>query len=185
MAAMREAKVPKRYRLRVQERLSVLEYATTHGNKGAARRFGFDRKTIRKWRALWKAQGISGLIPRYPTRRARPVAEKIRELVEHARLDFGYGTTRTQLWLWRVHRVCVSQSTIQRVVRELRLPKLRPVRKRRPRQLRLFEREHPGDCVQVDVKFVRVSGRRMFQYTAIDDCTRYRVLRLHHGSTTA
>jgi transposase InsO family protein len=179
MAAMREAKVPKRYRLRVQERLSVLEYATTHGNKGAARRFGFDRKTIRKWRALWRAQGISGLIPRYPTRRARPVAEKIRELVEHARLDFGYGTTRTQLWLWRVHRVCVSQSTIQRVVRELRLPKLRPVRKRRPRQLRLFEREHPGDCVQVDVKFVRVSGRRMFQYTAIDDCTRYRVLRLH------
>jgi transposase len=91
MAAMREARVPKRYRLRVQERLSVLEYATTHGNKGAARRFGFDRKTIRKWRALWKAQGISGLIPRYPTRRARPVAEKIRELVERARLDFGYG----------------------------------------------------------------------------------------------
>jgi hypothetical protein len=35
--------------------------------QGATRRFGFDRKTIRKWRALWKAQGIPGLIA---TRRA-------------------------------------------------------------------------------------------------------------------
>jgi transposase InsO family protein len=179
LAVMREARVPKGYRLRVQERLAVLEYAMVHGNKGAARRFGFDRKTVRRWRQRSKAQGIAGLIPRYPKRRARPVAEKVYDLGRHARLDFGYGTTRTQLWLWRVHRLRISQSTIQRVVRDLQLPKIRPVRKRRPRQLRLFEREHPGDCVQVDVKFVRVGGRRLFQYTAIDDCTRYRVLRLY------
>lgn len=38
--------------------------------------------------------------------------------------------------------------------------------RRRPRQLRLFEKDNPGDSVQVDV-------------TAIDDCTRYRVLRLY------
>lgn len=179
LVVMKEAKVPKRYRLRVRERLVVLEYASLHGNKGAARRFGFDRKTIRRWRQRWKGEGVRGLIPRYPKRRVRPVAQKICDLVRHARLDFGYGTTRTQLWLWRVHRMRVSQSTIQRLVRDLQLPKLRPVRKRRPRQLRLFEREHPGDCVQVDVKFVRVHGRRLFQYTAIDDCSRYRVLRLY------
>jgi transposase InsO family protein len=33
--------------------------------------------------------------------------------------------------------------------------------------------------VQVDVKVVKVAGRKTFQYTAIDDCTRYRVLRLY------
>jgi len=127
-----------------RERLAVLEYANLHGNKGAARRFGFDRKTVRHWRQRWQAQGIRGLIPRYPKRRARPVGEKICDLVRHARLDFGYGTTRTQLWLWRVHRLRVLQSTIQRLVRDLALPKIRPVRKRRPRQLRLFECDHPG-----------------------------------------
>jgi transposase InsO family protein len=29
------------------------------------------------------------------------------------------------------------------------------------------------------VKFVKVGGQRLFQYTALDDCTRYRVLRLY------
>jgi hypothetical protein len=33
--------------------------------------------------------------------------------------------------------------------------------------------------VQVDVKFVRVNRQRCFQYTALDDCTRFRVLRLY------
>jgi len=31
----------------------------------------------------------------------------------------------------------------------------------------------------VDVKVVKVAGRKVFQYTAIDDCTRFRVLRLY------
>jgi transposase InsO family protein len=81
--------------------------------------------------------------------------------------------------LWRVHRQRIAQSTIQRVVRTLKLPPVRPFRKRRPKQLKLFERARPGDCVQVDVKFVRIRHRRCFQYTAIDDCSRYRVLRLY------
>jgi transposase InsO family protein len=37
----------------------------------------------------------------------------------------------------------------------------------------------PGESVQVDVKFVRVGGTRAYQYTALDDCTRFRVLRLY------
>jgi transposase InsO family protein len=175
---MRAAKVPKSYRLRVRERLVVLEYARTHSVRAAARRFGLDRKTVRAWRNRWGADGVRGLVPRYPKTRARKIPDKVLELITHARVDLGYGSTRTQLWLWRVQRLRVAQSTIQRVVRALKLPPVRPVRKRRPKQLKLFERERPGDCVQVDVKFVRVGSRRFFQYTAIDDCSRYRVLRL-------
>jgi hypothetical protein len=33
--------------------------------------------------------------------------------------------------------------------------------------------------VQVDVREVKVPGQKCFQYTALDDCTRYRVLRLY------
>ena len=45
--------------------------------------------------------------------------------------------------------------------------------------MRLFSKDQPGDSVQVDVKFVRVNRQRYFQYTALDDCTRFRVLRLY------
>jgi transposase-like protein len=53
--------------------------------------------------------------------------------------------------------------------------------------MKLFEKEHPGDSVQVDVKVVKLAKEKVFQYTALDDCTRIRVLRLyprlnHHAS---
>jgi transposase len=155
LKAMRGAGVPKEYRLRVQQRVVVIEFALRRGVRPAGRRFGFTSRTVRRWKQRWRAAGIRGLIPRYPARRKRRIAEPLIELIRHARVDFGYGSTRTQLWLWRVHRLRVSQTTIQRVVRDLGLPKVKPVRKRRPRQFKLFERERPGDCVQVDVKFVR------------------------------
>ena len=46
-------------------------------------------------------------------------------------------------------------------------------------RLKLFEKERPGDSVQVDAKVVKRGGAKWFQYTAIDDCTRLRVLRLY------
>jgi transposase InsO family protein len=69
--------------------------------------------------------------------------------------------------------------TIQRVFRDIGLPRLRRTRKRLPRQMKLFEKAEPGESVQVDVKFVKIAGRWAFQYTALDDCTRFRVLRLY------
>jgi len=177
--ALKAADIPKKYRGKVKERLSVLEYAAENGIRCAARRFGLSRNTIRTWRRRMKAEGLVGLVPRYPARRPRKIDPAIVELVIAARTRFGYGSTRTQMWLWRVNRMRVSQTTIQAIVRDHGLPKLRAAKKRRPRQLRLFERDNPGEVVQVDVKHVRVGGRMRFQYTAIDDCTRYRVLRLY------
>jgi transposase InsO family protein len=73
----------------------------------------------------------------------------------------------------------VATETIQRVFRDIGVPHLVKTRRRRPKQLKLFEKEHPGDSVQVDVKVVARSRCKWFQYTAIDDCTRMRVLRLY------
>ncbi len=69
LAVMREAAGPRRYRLRVQEWLLVLEYATGNGVRPASRRFGCTSRTIRRWRARWRVDSVRGLIPRYPTRR--------------------------------------------------------------------------------------------------------------------
>lgn len=95
---------------------------------------------------------------------------------DRARGEHRYGASRTRVWLQRVHGVSVNARTIQRVFRDLGFPRLTRTPKRRARQLRLFEKDQPGDSIQVDVK---VAGRKVFQCTALDDCTRLRVLRLY------
>src|SRR5438034_10047682 len=88
--------------------------------------------------APW-GEGSAGIVDEVGPRRT--------DLIRHARLDFSYGSTRTQLWLRRVHRLRVSQTTIQRVVRELGLPQVKPARTRRPRQLKRLHLAGSGDCV--------------------------------------
>ena len=179
MIRLSDVKVRMQYRWRVRQRLMVLHFARLHGPTAAARRFGVSVRTIRRWRVRWRQGGLEGLVPRYPRRRGRRVTPRVVELVGQARRELAYGASRTQLWLRRVHDVRVAMGTIQRIFRDLGIPYLRRTRKRVPRQLKLFEKAEPGESVQVDVKFVRITGRWAFQYTALDDCTRLRVLRLY------
>jgi len=90
-------------------------------------------------------------------------------------------TGRTRISLRRVHQKNVPMATIARTFVRLGLPYLPRGRKRtpRPRQFQLFEQPNPGDSVQMDVKVVKLAGRKAYQDTAIDDCTRFRVLRLY------
>ena len=146
----------------------MLEYAATHGIRPAAARFGLDRKTVRAWRRRLHEAGDAGLVPRYPKRRRRRISDQVVELIAHARREFGWGACRTRLWLLPVHRVKVAPGTISRICDDLGLPRpQQPKRRRRARQLKLFEKATPGESVQVDVKFVKVGGTRAYQYTAL------------------
>ena len=119
------------------------------------------------------------MAPRYAARRRRRIGENVVPLITQARLEHKFGANRTQIWLARVHQVRVATQTIQRVFCDIGVPHLVKTRRRHPKQLTLFEKERPGDSVQVDVKVVARDRSRWFQYTAIDDCTRVRVLRLY------
>jgi transposase InsO family protein len=189
MIKLSEVKVRPQYRTWVRHRLIVLEYAWAHGPAAAGRHYRISARTIRRWRRRWRSSGVEGLVPSYPRHRPRQVPPTAIELVRHARQELGYGAARTRLWLQRVHGIRLAMGTIQRVFRDLGMPRLRRTRKREPRQMKLFEKAEPGESVQVDVKYVRIAGRWAFQYTALDDCTRFRVLRLyrrlHHGSSLA
>jgi transposase InsO family protein len=179
--------IPTRYRLRVKQRLAVVAYAKEYGIKPASRQFGLNRVTVRQWWRNWQRAGIQGLVPQYPARRQRRISEHVVALITQARLEHKFGANRAQIWLARVHQVRVATETIQRVFRDIGVPHLVKTRRRRPKQLKLFEKERPGDSVQVDVKVIVRARRKWFQYTAIDDCTRVRILRLyrrqnHHSS---
>jgi transposase InsO family protein len=56
--------------------------------------------------------------------------------------------------------------------------------KRHDRTWKRYQRQLPGHQIQIDVKFVDTlqgsgRGKKFYQFTAIDDCTRLRVLRLY------
>jgi transposase-like protein len=55
--------------------------------------------------------------------------------------------------------------------------------KRKETGWKRYEEARPGHHVQIDVKFLEplpgVGRRKYYQYTAIDDCTRLRVLRVY------
>jgi transposase InsO family protein len=181
--------IEKHLRWRVKQRLAVLEYAAGHGQRAAADYFGLCTKTVRRWQQRYRQGGIVGLAPRYAKRRRSRLTPEVLELIRHARTAERFGCSRTRVWLQRVHQVSIAASTIQLAFQKLGLPRLTRTPKRRARQLKLFAKEAPGDSVQIDVKFVKVRGRQYYQYTAIDDCTRYRVLRLyrqlHAGASLA
>ena len=172
-------KIAKRYHHTVKSRLAIVQYATEYGIKGAARRCGLDRKTVRVWRRRWQATGLAGLVPRDPPIPPRRMANSTVALIEEARRDLHFGAVRTRIWLERVHRIRLAAATIRRICHRLGYPPLSRKPQRRPRPRTRFSREQPGDCVQRDVKEVKVAGTKCFQYTAIDDCTRYRILRLY------
>ncbi len=48
----------------------------------------------------------------------------------------------------------------------------------RPGPARRRELRIPGQSVQVDVKLVKLSSGRLYRFTAIDEATRYRVLKI-------
>src|SRR5712691_6170851 len=179
MIKLSDVKVRPQYRTWVRHRLVVLEYAWAHGPAAAGRHYRISARTIRRWRKRWRATGVEGLVPAYPRHRPRRVPPPALELIRHTRQELGYGAARTRLWLQRVPGIRLAMGTIQRIFRDLGLPRLQRTRKREPRQMRLFEKAEPGESIQVDVKYVQIAGRWAFQYTALDDCTRFRVLRLY------
>ncbi len=184
---LRTLHIAPRHHHLINSRLAILRYADEYGFKGAARRFGLDRKTVRTWHRRWVASGPAGLVPRHPRTRRRRISEEAVRLIEQARRDLHCGAMRTWFWLDRVHRIRVAAATIRRICRDLGYPPIRRTGPRRPRQPILFSKAHPGECVQIDVKEVNIAGQKCFQYTALDDCTRYRVLRLYprkyHGTS--
>jgi transposase InsO family protein len=184
---MKKSEIPARYRWRVKHRQIVMAYAETHSLRATAKHFGLHRKTVRRWHAAWRAGGVAGLIPRYANQRPRRISPEVVAWITEARRDQHFGAAGTRVWLLRVHGVAVNTTTIRHSARSGCPTSPSPTR-RRLKQLRLFEKEQPGDSVQVDVTAIRLKRERVFQYTAIDDCTRFRVLRLYprlnqHSST--
>ena len=80
--------------------------------------------------------------------------------------------------------VSVAASSVHRILGKHGMSRLPANQKYRPHTTRWkrYEKPQPGHRLQMDVKFLeRIPGthRRLYQFTAIDDCTRIRVLKVY------
>lgn len=90
------------------------------------------------------------------------------------------GARRIQNELLRHHQLKFSLATIHKILTRNNAGPLK--RLRRKKKFKRYQRRIPGDRVQMDTMKIAPG---MYQYTAIDDCTRFRVLGLYKRRTAA
>ena len=174
-------------------RQRYLEYYQKHGNATeTAIRYKISRKTLYKWLkrydGTWQSLVEQSRRPHSTPRAHTP--EEIRQIRRLAKkhhwedLILAYQEMREKYGYKR------SYGGFKRIVARLKAAKAN--NKRKGRKNKPYQRaEYPGQKVQVDVKFVPseciVDGRKYYQFTAVDECTRwtYREMYDEHSTYSA
>ena len=149
-------------------------YTETQDSGLTCRRCGISRPTLRKWLKRYQESGVEGLRSRSRKPKnspARKVTDDVVALISSMRTEQNIGNRRIQSELLRRHNIALSRASIHKVLTHLSVMPLR--RPKREKRYRRYEKAIPGERVQMDVCKIKTGW---YQYTAVDDCTRYRVL---------
>jgi len=154
------------------------------GNAGiVCRRCGISRPTLRKWVRRYEEAGLDGLKSKSKRPKSSPskkVSNQHEQWILELRKKRKLGARRIQNELKRLHECSLSLATIHKVLIRNNVKPLK--RNRRKTKIKRYQRPTPGDRVQLDTCKIAPG---LYQYTAIDDCTRYRVLGLYKRRTAA
>ena len=159
------------------------------------RHFGIARQPFYGWKKNYEKLGNEGLVNHQPcpeNPRLR-VAPEVAEKIVYLRTTYHLGPVRMGWFMQRYHpQLKGSKSGAYRVLRRRGLKRLPRKANFRTLQTQRYEKQVPGHPIQVDVQFLMLKNPagqpiRCFQYTAIDDATRIRALRIYdrHNQVTA
>jgi transposase InsO family protein len=188
----------------VRRRLAVLRHVEEETGNVAmtCRYFGISRQLYYRWLRRYEAEGLVGLRARSrrPHHSPNATSTEIVGKIIHLRQNYHFGPAKIQMYLKRYHDVEISTSGVWRILKRLDMNRLPASQryKRHDRRWKRYEKQLPGHRVQIDVKFIEplpaaparpgttstnpaTPGRRRkyYQFTAIDDCTRLRVLKIY------
>lgn len=157
-------------------------YEKNHNAGVVCRRCGISRPTLRKRWRRYQQHGLEGLKSQSKKPRTSPntkIGNQKTTLILELRRKRKMGARRIQAELKRLHECSLSLATIHKV---LIRAKCKPLQKpRRKKGYKRYSRPIPGDRVQMDTCKIAPG---FYQYTAIDDCSRFMVLALF-GRRTA
>jgi len=181
----------------IRWKLKVLNHGKQHGNiSKTCRFFGISRETYYKWKRGYEKSGEAALVNskpcpqnlklRIPTDIKLRIPTDIEEKIIYLRKNYYLGQLRISWYLIRYHNIKISSGAVWNVLKRNGLNKLpQNQRKRSMEQFKLYEKQVPGHRIQIDVKFLsfieKPSGKeiRRYQYTAIDDASRARALKIY------
>lgn len=172
-----------------KHRLAILRHRDEiSGNVAATcRYYGISRTRFYRWQRRYAEQGLAGLKDKSKRPHTSPNAtsEEVIGKIVHLRQTYHFGPLKISMYLKRYHDIEISQSGVYRVLKRLDMNRLPQNQRYKPhaKKWKRYEKQQPGHRVQVDVKFIApLEGSRKpryYQYTAIDDCTRVRALRIY------
>ncbi|MDD4492952.1 MAG: DDE-type integrase/transposase/recombinase [Eubacteriales bacterium] len=156
-------------------RQRVIRYSLKYGVTAASNRHHRSRQAIYEWKARYDGSWKS-LIDRSHRPHSHPNQHTQEERNMILRRYPRYKDDMILLWdSLRKSGYSRCYNSLVRVVNKWIKPE---IKKKSARKSMPYERaEYPGQKVQVDVKFVPAycvsNGQKYYQYTAIDECTRY------------
>ena len=173
------------------KKVQVLKYAKERGkNKEAYEFFGIKKSTFYKRKKEYEKQGEKGLLRKKPIAYNFPnqIKPEIVEKVLELRKEHKLGTWRIKWYLERYHDIIISESSVYRILKRNKVERLDRKTTRRAMHSIRYEKQTPGHHVQVDVKFLIFTNEdgikiKRYQYTAIDDATRIRTLKIYEKHT--
>ena len=170
-------------------RLAIIRHAEeVTGNVAlTCRYYGISRTVFYTWLRRYRADGLAGLRDRSkrPLHSPNETPAEVVAKIIYLRRNYHFGPAKIAMYLKRYHDVDISQSGVWRILQRVDLSRLPAYQryKRHDRKWKRYEKPRPGHAVQVDVKFIAPlsssSRKKYYQFTAIDDCTRIRVLRIY------
>jgi transposase len=160
---------------KIAQRLRWIELFEKTNDAGlVCRRCRFSRPTLRLWLRRYEQHGKDALADHSRRPLNSPAAKVFKPQEEWilALRRRRLGARRIQNELRREHDCQLSLATIDKVLTRHDPPPLKRSRLSRKKKRR-YERPVPGERVQMDTCKI---APKLYQYTAIDDCTRVRVL---------
>ena len=168
---------------------SLMKYAQKYGVSRASRKYNKSRSYIYFWKARWDGSKESLVSQsRRPHHHPREHTEEELTLIRNMRRR-NPSLGLTELW-YRLRKRDYSRSVeaLYRVLRREGLLPAKPTKK--PYKPKPYEQmTHPGERIQIDVKVVprrciADSSLRLYQYTAIDEYSRFRILGAYPEQST-
>ena len=171
-------------------RQRIVKYAQKHSVTETAIRYRVSRKTVYKWISRYDGT-IASLEDRSHRPKTSPRSHTEQELRQIRRRLKKYKWTDLLLAyqdLIEKDGYTRSYGGFKRVVR--RLKALKPdKKKKKKRKLKPYQRaDYPGQKIQIDVKYVPsycvTDGRKYYQYTAVDECSRWTYREMYDEHST-
>ncbi len=168
-------------------RQRVVKYSFKNGVTAASIRFRRSRQAIYEWRAKWDGKSWKSLVEKSHRPHHHPNEHTPEEKQMILRRYPRYKEDMMLLWdSLRKSGYARSYASLIRVVRKWIQPE---IKKRTTHQIKPYARaEYPGQKVQIDVKYVPsycvLNGQKYYQYTAVDECTRWTYRELYDEHST-